>query len=54
MGVNGEALAQMQAQIQQKMREYEGAINQKISLFDDLLHNIRDITRSNESVICAE
>lgn len=54
MGVNGEHIAQMQAQIQQKMQEYEFAINQKITLFDDLLHNIRDITRSNESVICAE
>jgi len=54
VGVTPDHIASMQAQIQQKMQDYEFLINQKITLFDELLSNIREITRSNESVICAE
>ncbi len=54
VGVDQDGLLRMQGEIQAKVADYERIVTEKIQLFDELLQNIREIARSNESVICAE
>ena len=53
-GTSDDDLQRLHSDLDALLLHYERLVSQKLSLFADLLENLREITRSNESVICAE
>lgn len=49
-----EDIKRMQGELESLLHQYEKLVGEKLHLFNEMLSNLREISRNNESVICAD
>jgi archaellum component FlaC len=51
---NAQEVERLKSELDNLLAEYERLVSEKLVLFSDMLANLREMSRSNESVVCAE
>lgn len=44
----------MQGELDGLLKQYQQLVGEKLALFQEMLANLREINRNNESVVCAD
>ena len=49
--VNEEEIIQMQDELKSLIKQYEKLVGDKILIFNDLIHNLKDVSKNNDTIV---
>ena len=49
--VNEEEIIQMQDELKSLIKQYEKLVVDKILIFNDLIHNLKDVSKNNDTIV---